>query len=222
MKTLHRFLQVVCLSVVLVLAQSTAHAVIYEEIMNFTYPNSLPVSLSGGVEVESFGPSGGELWWPARIDSGGMLVNPGINNALWCSFSLIPAGPPGWHLIGFGMAPAPGYLGFDYGVLGRSFSPHLEQTAGTPWTMSDVPPSLLSGPTDTVFADPGSYITSFESSSSSIFYYDINAIELFWDVPEPPVPDGGNVLLPFLLTLVLLLGSHQLSRVQTLRGHVGQ
>jgi hypothetical protein len=219
MKTLHRFLQVGCLAAVLVVAQSTACAVIYEEIMNFTYPNSLPVSLSGGIEVDTFQ---GQFFFPATIDSNGMYIYPGANNAIRCSFSLVPAGPPGWHLIGFGMAAGPKdpILGLDEGVLGPFFFPSLRQTTGLSWSMSDVPPALLDGPT--VFADPGSYITSFESGSDRIFSYDINAIELFWDVPQAPVPDGGNVPVPFLLTLILLLAGHQLSRVQGLRGHVGR
>jgi len=222
MKTLRRFLQVVCLSAVLVITQSTAYAVIYEEIIDFTYPNSLPISVSGGIEVEYWvGP--GNIWeraWRSAWFSGNeMILNTGNENPLgYCTFNLEPAPgvPSDWHLIGFGMAAQPGYQGFEQGVLGGGFSHSLQQTTGLSWSMSDVPPASLSGPS--VFADPGSYITSYESYSMNIHSYYIPQIELFWDVPEIPVPDGGNVLLPFLLTLIGLLGSHQLSRVQRLSG----
>jgi len=225
MKTLRRFLQVVCLSAVLVITQSTAYAVIYEEIIDFTYPNSLPISVSGGIEVEYWvGP--GNIWeraWrPAYFAGNAMIVSTGNENPLgYCSFNLQPASgvPSDWHLIGFGMAADPGPYG-DVGVLGPAFSHSLQQTTGPSWSMSDVPPASLSGPS--VFADPGSYITGYESYSMNIHSYYIPEIELFWEVPEPPVPDGGNVLLPFLLTLVLLLASHRLSEVQRLRGYGGQ
>ena len=216
MKTRIRLLPLVCLSAALVVGPSQCFGAFIEKTIDFSTYRDLPVILSGGCTVFWDNPYGDPQHvtqsYPAVVDSSGMRTpigsSPGPGYAYFpggARFTLQPNGP---YLIGFSLVTA------AYSPINPAQWSHpvLSETAGPSWTQSEWSQAfeyLPGGGHPLILADPGSYITSYSNFDYSDPGYHITKLYLYY-----VVPDSGSVFPLFLLTLISLLATHRMARVE--------